>query len=283
MTTEKFDPNKYKTQAQQFWNEFSEDFERFAVPYLKPYGYRLLELAEIKKGESVLDVATGTGEPAFGVASLVGESGKVVGTDLSEGMLQVARRKAKTKNLKNIEFVQMDAENLRFPDNSFDVVLSRFVLMLLADSKKCLSEIRRVLKVGGRLVLSTWSQKEKVPTFSINEEVFHKRLNLPEPPDGTPDFFRFGADNFLKSELLAAGFNPKNIYIEHTCPIMSFESEDEYWNFVTSSPATKKAVQALNDQEQKGLKQALKEVLKKYKVDGKIQIPQEAVIAKGIK
>jgi ubiquinone/menaquinone biosynthesis C-methylase UbiE len=115
---------------------------------------RLLELANLKTGETVLDVATGTGLVATVAAQIVGTTGKVVGVDFSPEMLAQAKQKA--TGMSQLEFQESDAEKLNFPDESFDVVLCASSLFFIPDMAQALKEGWRVLKPGGRLGFSSF-------------------------------------------------------------------------------------------------------------------------------
>jgi SAM-dependent methyltransferase len=112
------------------------------------------EFADIKEGNSVLDLGSGAGNDCFVARSLVGETGKVTGLDFTEEMVQKARQNLAKTEFKNIEFVQGDIEEMPLPDNSFDVVISNCVLNLVPDKQKAFSEIHRVLKPGGHFCIS---------------------------------------------------------------------------------------------------------------------------------
>ncbi|HEY5603389.1 MAG TPA: methyltransferase domain-containing protein [Gammaproteobacteria bacterium] len=114
---------------------------------------RLVEDLPPRPGDSVLDIATGTGTIAFHTASLVGPNGKVVGIDLSEGMLTQANAKLSASGLRNLEFILADAENLKFPPNSFDRMYCASAFFWILDPVATLKHWRDLLKPGGRLGL----------------------------------------------------------------------------------------------------------------------------------
>lgn len=114
--------------------------------------------AEIAPGHAALDLGTGTGVAALSAAATVGAAGSVVGLDLSDGMLAVARANASAMGLDGrLRFVKGDAEQPDFPDRSFDSVLSLFALLHLPHPDKALSQMYRVLKPRGTLVIGVGS------------------------------------------------------------------------------------------------------------------------------
>lgn len=113
----------------------------------------LMKKTEIKQGEKALDVGTGTGEMAFELAQLVGEGGHVIGLDLSQDMLKVARQKADALALPcTVDFVRGNALELPYADDSFDGVTSGFALRNVTDIQKVIAEMRRVVKQGRKVV-----------------------------------------------------------------------------------------------------------------------------------
>ena len=134
------------------------DFQRFSAALTAPLARRMIAMADISAGQRVLDIGTGTGVVALEAAKAAGDRGKCIGVDLSEKMLASARGNACRENLtKRIEFMAMDAESLQFETASFDVVLSLFALLHFPNPAIALSEMFRVLKPGGTLVVAVGS------------------------------------------------------------------------------------------------------------------------------
>jgi ArsR family transcriptional regulator len=111
-------------------------------------------MGEIKEGETVLDLGSGAGFDCFLAVKKVGKNGKVIGVDMTEEMIEVARENAKKHGYDNVEFKLGDIENLPIEDNSIDVVISNCVINLAPDKSKVFKEVYRVLKKGGRMYLS---------------------------------------------------------------------------------------------------------------------------------
>ncbi|MDP4280620.1 MAG: arsenite methyltransferase [Bacteroidota bacterium] len=112
------------------------------------------QFAGIKKGDTVLDLGSGAGNDCFIARAIVGETGKVMGLDFSETMLEKARENVKKLGFTNVEFVKGDIEEMPVPSDAIDVVVSNCVLNLVPDKKKAFSEIYRVLKKNGRFSIS---------------------------------------------------------------------------------------------------------------------------------
>src|SRR5712692_6093388 len=181
----------YKKNERAMWNQFSRRYTDVVLPEFRPFGRRLIELAGIRPGMWVLDVATGPGEPALTIARRVGPRGLVAGVDFSPTMLRRARARTRALGVRNIQFHEMDAEHLTFVDLTFDRVVCRFGLMIMPDAERALAEMHRVLVPGGRVSVAVWSAQSKVNTLGIVRRSL-ERHDAFHPPPGAPDFFRFG-------------------------------------------------------------------------------------------
>lgn len=165
---------------------------------------RLLELGEVSAGTRVLDVATGIGEPALSAAEVVGPSGAVVATDMSEAMLAIARQRAADAGHRHVELVHGD-ERLADVEGPFDVILSRWGVMFFADVPGFLARAHELLRPGGRLALAVWAAPAQVPmaaAFSAAAQV----LGVSPPPPDAPEPFRFADVDAFAATVADAGF-----------------------------------------------------------------------------
>jgi ubiquinone/menaquinone biosynthesis C-methylase UbiE len=148
----------------------AEIYEQFFVPALfVDWPEHVLRAASVQSGDSVLDVACGTGVLARKAADLVGDSGSVVGVDINEGMLSVAREKAP-----EITWKAGPAESLPFAANSFDCVVSQFALMFFEDQGKAITEMGRVARPGGRVAVAVWDSLAATPGYAVVAEVLNE-------------------------------------------------------------------------------------------------------------
>ena len=113
-----------------------------------------LGFSKIKEGDVVLDLGSGAGMDAILAAKKVGSKGKVIGVDMTEEMIEKARKNAKNQDIKNVEFILGEIENLPLEDNSVDTIITNCVINLSPDKTKTFSEAYRVLKPGGKIYLS---------------------------------------------------------------------------------------------------------------------------------
>ncbi len=165
----------------------------------------LVEYSRPKPGMKVLDLASGTGEPAISLASRVGPAGHVTALDLSNELLRIATERAQQRRLTNFSIQQADAHQLPYPDQSFDLVTSRFGVMFFQNCEKALREVHRVLKPGARTCFLAWGPFEQ-PYWSSTMGMVAKHVGGPAlVPDG-PDPFKFSSPGSLSAELRKAGF-----------------------------------------------------------------------------
>ncbi len=154
----------------QVTSNAAEVYDQFFLPALfAEWPERLLEAARIGPGQEVLDVACGTGVLALAAADRVGPQGSVVGLDINEGMLAVARTKDAT-----IDWRHGRAEALPFPDRSFDAVVSQFGLMFFEDRVAAIQEMLRVLRPGGRLAIAVWDSLDNTPGYAAVTELLRR-------------------------------------------------------------------------------------------------------------
>ena len=165
----------------------------------------IVDAAQPQQGDTILDLASGTGEPALPLARRVSPGGKVIATDLSEEMLDVLRKNAKNEGVDNIETRYADAHSLEFPDKSFDKVTSRFGVMFFVETDRALAEIRRVLKPGGRVALMVWGAPQPGSYFGAAVMPYMKRLEVKPDPDG-PGPMRFAEPGKLVNLMKDAGY-----------------------------------------------------------------------------
>lgn len=215
-----FDAAKYKNAQREQWNKNGEAWHRWSPTLNRWYGdttLQLLERALIRPGMRVLDIAAGAGEPAISAAERTGPRGYVLATDISEGIVELARQAARERGLNQMETRVMDGEKLDLPDASFDAVLCRFGLMYMPHPVAALREWRRVLKPGGRAAAAVFSVPERNRWGSIPISIIRQRAQLPPPVPGQPGPFCLGGPGILEGLFREAGFADPEI---HAVPIL---------------------------------------------------------------
>ena len=214
----------------QDWNRVAggwEKWDRFFDEQMAFLNHRLVADARIRSGLRVLDLGSGTGYPSLLGAQTIGPSGSVIGLDLAEQMLAVARRKATALGLGNVTFRTGDVTTLPFDANSFDAVTSRFCLMFLPEIPKAAAEIARVLKPGSWVSAAVWSAREKNPSIGLSMEAIKKVVELPPLDPTAPGIFRLATPGDLLGLLQQAGLI--DVIDQEFLAEWSYASADEYY------------------------------------------------------
>lgn len=182
------------------WDRAAPAYARHWHGPLAGLQQQLMALAAPMLGEAVLDVACGPGLMATTAALTVGPAGRVLGVDLSETMVQSARRHAEESGCSQARFARMDAQQLALPDASFDLALCSLGLMYVPNPQAALRELYRVLRPGGRAVLAVWGERAScgwAPLFGIVDAEVQSEV--------CPLFFGLGQGDALASECASAG------------------------------------------------------------------------------
>jgi len=233
MVSSTFDPNQFKMAQREGWDSIAEGWKEWWEPIEKgaqKISQRLIELAGIKPGQRVLDVATGIGEPSITAAKVVGTGGHVLATDISRQMLAIAKERATLLRLHDIiEFKESDAENLDLANSSFDAALCRWGLMLFPNLDAAIGKIYSSLVSGGRFAAAVWADATKVPIISLATRVIGSQVQMSAPPPGVPNPFSLADTNKLENSLARAGF--RDIHIDTVIVTFEFESGEDYYRY----------------------------------------------------
>ncbi len=195
---------EYRRQAYETWETMAPGWEKWRAPIeatsLPVREWMIRELAP-RPGDTILELAAGFGDTGQAAAEIVGESGRVISTDFSPTMVDIARRRGDELGLTNVEYRVMDAERIELEDDSVDGVLCRWGYMLMPDPAAALAETRRVLQPAGRLTLAVWREAERNPWISIVGRMLLARGHVPPPEPGAPGMFTMARDERIR-ELL---------------------------------------------------------------------------------
>ncbi|NDP64001.1 class I SAM-dependent methyltransferase [Polaromonas sp.] len=214
-----FDAEKYKNAQREQWNKDGAAWRRWNPTLDRWYGgatRQMLDLARIRPGQRILDIAAGAGEPAVSAAERVGPEGYVLATDISEGIVELALQVARKKGLEQIETRAMDGEKLDLPDASFDAVLCRLGLMYMPHPVTALREWRRALKTGGRVAVLVFSTPDRNPWGALPASIIRQRAQLCAPAPGQPGPFGLGSPGMLQDLFSQAGFADGEV---HAVPV----------------------------------------------------------------
>jgi len=211
------------------WDSRHAYFEEIA----RPVTNLMLERLAPERGQTILDLAAGTGVAGFAAARLVGREGHVIVSDFAEGMVDAARRHAERLGLPNVEYRVLDAEQLELPDDAVDAVICRWGYMLMADPAAALRETRRVLRPGGRLVFAVFTGPEENPWGSLPVSVLSERGHMPPPGAAAPGLFALADRSRLRQLLADAGFSEPRF--DEVAFAWRFADPDAFWTFLNEA------------------------------------------------
>jgi SAM-dependent methyltransferase len=285
MAVDPFDPAEFKERQRAEWRRAVDGWRRWhdmleADQAGRLVSTRLVELARIEPGASVLDVGGGYGEPSLTAAALVGPEGRVVCTDLSADMLAFGQERASAAGLDNVEFVERDAEQLDFEPESFDAVISRATLMLLPDPAGALARLPSFLRPGGRLAASVWGAPSAVQ-FAAAVPVIVDELQLPAPPPGRPGIHALADPAGLSSLVSSAGF--RDVETDTVCAIFETDTPEQFTEFLRDvAPPITRLVEDQPADVQEHVWARVTQTWKQFlDADGHVRTHNEAILVTG--
>ena len=232
----------------------AQSYERFMVPSLfAPWATYLVQRANPQLGERVLDIACGTGIVARTVAPRIGLQGIVIGLDVNPDMINMARTAAERDQIA-IEWHTGPAEQIPFLDENFDLILCQFGLMFFTDRHAALKEMHRVLRKGGRVVLSVWQGIDRHPFYHMLHEVSLRHFGK----SSVQAVFSLGSSDELRILLTESGF--QQVEIEPMSIIAHFPQPEEFlaWELEVN-PAEAPALQDLDKEAQQAIMTAARQ------------------------
>ena len=263
----------------QYWTKYSDMISRMFAPLTEA----MIERAGIHEGHSVLDVAGGAGEPSLTIAERVGPSGSVMCTDAVAEMVEAARNEANRRGLKNMQFRQCTADSLPFPENLFDVVVSRLGVMFFRDSVGAMREMLRVLKPGGSLTFAVWWKSDVNPFCYLVSGVMDKHVKAAEADPDAPNAFRFAEMGKLADVMKQAGA------VDVRDEVVSFDLEAplsalEFWTMRSQTSDTlREKLAKLPSSEQAQIADEVQRAVKPFFPDNQMKFPTQMLIVTGKK
>ena len=259
------------------WNEWSGLIDRSAGKVSE----RLVQMAGVKEGDRVLDVAAGYGEPSLTAARKVGPQGSILATDISAEMLEFGRKRAAENGVENIEFMQSDGISLDFPAESFDAAVSRWGIIFEPDGEGTAAKVRGFLKPGSRFAISSWGPPDRVPFIAIAMKTAMQKLDVPPPPPGTPGPLSRPTPEAIGGLLEGGGFS--DIEVEELEVTFPLESAEEYTEYVKAIVAPIVAMISQHPEEvQQETWQAITDAAaERANADGRLEMPNQVLVAAG--
>lgn len=273
-----------REQQKESWNKVSPGWKKWdyiTMNFLKPIGDEIIRLINPKGVDLVMDIAAGTGEPGLTIATML-NGGKVVITDLSEDMLEIARENAMNRGITNIEIRACDVCELPFADNTFDSISCRFGFMFFPDMQLAAKEMVRVLKPGGRIATSVWNVPEKNFWVTAIMGTIKRNMELPVPPPDSPGMFRCAKEGLMSDLFLQLGL--KNISQKEIAGKLKPGTTDDYWNMMNEvSSSVIAALSKADDAMKTKIKKELYQELNQKYMDGKLELDSSAFVISGEK
>jgi SAM-dependent methyltransferase len=254
------------------WERAREERERLAAPVTE---WLVQQLAPTP-GDVVLELAAGQGEVGFAVAALLGESGRLISSDFSAEMLEIARRRCKELGLANVVFRELDAQELELEESSVDGVVCRWGYMLMPNPEIALSETRRVLRKGGRLAFAVWGSGDRNPWNSIAGRILVAHGHMPPPDPGEPGMFVLANKKELRALVEEAGFG--NVQIDDVPVHNDYRDVDEYIRRSNEVGGMfSRAWAAAPEDRREAMKEELRAAFEPFAVHGGYQLPGLAI------
>jgi ubiquinone/menaquinone biosynthesis C-methylase UbiE len=256
------------------WDERHAYFEEIARSVTE----RMLERLQPSPGETILDLAGGTGVVGFSAARLVGPNGKVIVSDFAEAMVEAASRRAKELGLENVECRVLDAEHLDLAHGSVDGVLCRWGYMLMADAGAAMRETHRVLRApGGRVACAVFAGPERNPWAALPSRVLQERGHIPPPEAGAPGILALADRDRLGRLFTEAGF--ADPAIEEVTFGFRFAGVEEYWAFLNSAAgAIAMVLGRLGEDERERIRGDIGAQLDAFATSGQIEFPATSLV-----
>jgi ubiquinone/menaquinone biosynthesis C-methylase UbiE len=270
------EPNLQRRVQRYGWDKASEYYEDSWQAQLRPAHDCLMELADPKQGENVMDVASGTGLVTFRLAEKVGTSGHVLGADISEEMVSKARHIAEHGGISNVSFQRMEVEEMAVDDQLFDLVVCALGLMYVPEVDTAFNEMYRVLKLGGRAAVAVWGQRKNCGWADIFP-IVDSRVSS----DVCPLFFQLGTGDLLKHAYQQAGFI--NIQVRQIATTLEYIDGESACEAAFLGGPVALAYARFNDRVKAEAKAEYIESIERYRTRSGYAIPGEFVVATGFK
>lgn len=258
------------------WDRAAPHYDGYWAEQLRPAQDRLLELAALRPGERVLEVACGTGLVTFRAADAVGPEGELVATDISDEMVSRIERQAAQRGLDHVTAERRDAEALGFADESFDAVLCALGLMYAPDPDASLSQMLGVLDDGGRAVVAVWGARSNCGWAEIFP-IMDRRVET----EVCPLFFQLGTGKSLEQAMQRAGF--EEVETDRFSTTLEYDSAEDAVGAAFLGGPVAMAYSRFDEATRDEVHAEYLESIAGFEANGRYRIPGEFVVAKGQK
>jgi ubiquinone/menaquinone biosynthesis C-methylase UbiE len=246
-----------------------------------PLTEALINEARIVEGDSVLDVASGSGEPSLTIAETVGPSGSVTATDAVAEMVNAAKAEAERRGITNVAFRQCAADSLPFENGSFDAVVCRLGAMFFPDPLAALREMLRVTKNGRAMALAVWDKSELNPFSYVITKVVARHFDARPADPNAPGAFRFAEPGVLAELLRDAGateVKERSLKFRIAAPI----STKEFWEMRSETSGTlREKLATLSPTQTDLIAQEVQEAVGEFFPNNQMSFPAQMIIVTG--
>lgn len=257
------------------WEANADFIARVAAPTQR----WLIDSLDPQPGQTILELGAGPGDTGFEAARRIGPDGRLISTDVSSGMVEVAKRRASSLGVSGVEFRVMDAESIDLADDSVDGVLHRFGPMLLPEPAKSFSGVRRVLRKGGRFAAATFTGPDENPWITtMAMSVMQSGVEMPADanPFGPGGPFSLSDPDVLRGMLNEAGFDA--VDTEVVDQVWEFASLDEAWDRMSTLGGPMAVLIAqLDEEKRRAVKESYQSAVAQFSSAGSYGVPGRAL------
>jgi SAM-dependent methyltransferase len=276
------DPDEYRSASRDAWQQSAPGWGRAADrvhDWAVGVSATMVDALALQPGDRVLELAAGPGDTGFMAAELITPGGTLICSDGAEAMLEVARERAVSQGVRNVEFKQLELEWIDMETASVDAVLCRWGIMLIVDPGAAASEIRRVLRPGGRAALAVWDVPERNQWTTIPRGAMQEVVDGDPPDPNAPNMFSLAADGALAEVLEGAGL--VDVKIAPVALVRRFESVEQYLADTLEISSTLRATYDGLDEAQKArLSELVAERARPFAdTDGSVTVPGSTLVA----
>jgi ubiquinone/menaquinone biosynthesis C-methylase UbiE len=278
------DATDFKRASQAVWEAMAPGWDRrhaYFEETARPVTELMLERLAAARGETILELASGTGVVGFAAAGLVGSGGRIISSDFAEAMVEAAKRHARELGLKNVDCIRLDAERLDLPDESVDGVLCRWGYMLMGNPPAAFAEARRVLRRGGRLSCAVFAGPDQNPWVALPTRVLWERGHTPPPGAGAPGILALADRDRLRRLFTGAGFEDPQI--DEVAFTWYFSDVDDYWDFLSGAAGAIAMILArLEADELRLVREQIGQLVASFVVAGRLELPATSLVASAV-
>jgi ubiquinone/menaquinone biosynthesis C-methylase UbiE len=268
------EPSGYRRTSYDTWEAMAPGWEHWRAQLeddAAPLREWMMRALAPKAGDLVLELSAGAGDTGFDVASLLGPAGRLICSDFAPEMVEVARRRGEELGLENVDYRVVDAERIDLEDDSVDGVLCRWGYMHMGNPAAALKETRRVLRPGGRAVLSVFGSPEANPWASVVRRSLVEHGKMRPPAPAAPGVFSM-AGGRTQELLEAAGF--EQVEISEQPLRFSYRGIADYMSWATNAAGGLAIVlRTLSEEEQRKVAREVEEAFEPFRVEGGYEVP----------